>query len=100
MKEAPMKTCLWSFIIAVAVADMSFTWANRDTAPDWEANPVVAGMLHTGGVTGAIVYRSLWLGLAAVAARANTRFSWLVTPVWTIGHAYLLAVLIRCCESC
>jgi hypothetical protein len=88
-----MKTYLWVFILVVAIADMAFTYAYANTAADWEANPVAAATLRNAGVAGAIGYRILWLGFAAVAARAKTRFSWLVTPVWGLGHAYLLAVL-------
>jgi hypothetical protein len=94
-----MKTCLWSFIFCVAIADMGFTWIYQDTALDWESNPVAAMALRCAGATGAIVYRGLWLGLAAAAARTKTRFSWLVTPVWSLGHVYLLAVLIQSCET-
>jgi hypothetical protein len=38
--------------------------------------------------------------ILAVLRRKDGRcFSWLLTPVWSLGHVYLLAVLIQSCET-
>jgi hypothetical protein len=90
-----MKRFVWGFVIAVAVADAAFTWACRHTALEWEANPAATEVLSWLGAPGAIVYRFACLVYAGSMARTKTRLSWMVTPVWGVGHVYLLIILCR-----
>jgi hypothetical protein len=91
-----MRKYIWTFVIVVALADAGFTWACRQSAPDWESNPAAVAVMSWLGAPGAIAYRFLWLAFAACMARTKTRLSWLVTPVWCAGHLYLLVIL---CQS-
>lgn len=88
-----MKRIAWCLILAVLVLDCYYTWSRRDTAKEWEVNPVASVVLGTMGVLGAIVYRIGWCAFAAVLAMTRTRLSWLITPVWFTGHCYLAWVL-------
>jgi hypothetical protein len=90
-----MKRFVWSFVIAVSVADSAFTWACRDSALEWEANPAATTIISWLGAPGAITYRFACLAFAGSMARTKTRLSWMVTPVWGIGHVYLLVILCR-----
>jgi hypothetical protein len=90
-----MKKYIWSFVIAVAVVDSAFTWKCRDTALEWEANPAATTVISWLGAPGAIAYRFGCLAFAGSMAQTRTRLSWLVTPVWGIGHLYLLVILCR-----
>jgi hypothetical protein len=90
-----MRYWLWVFILAVAVADASFTWRCRESVAEWESNPVATWVFRWGGALGAIAYRGLWLAFAAAIARVKSRLSWLVTPVWAAGHLYLLVILLQ-----
>jgi hypothetical protein len=85
---------VWVFIFAVAVADTSFFWFQRDTAELWELNPMALAALQFTGMGGVIVYRAVWIGFAWRMARTRARYAWLVTPVWGTGHLYLLVVLL------
>jgi hypothetical protein len=89
----------WVFVVAVAVADAAFFWSCRDSAPDWELNPVVLLVLRCAGLVGVMVYRAAWVGFALFMAHTRTRLSWLITPVWATGHLYLLAVLMWSCQA-
>src|SRR4029079_6307947 len=84
---------IWSFILAVAVADVYFSWRCQNTVSEWELNPVAECVLEVTGIVGVTVYRAGVLVFAAVMSFVKCRFSWLVTSVWMIGHLYLLAVL-------
>jgi hypothetical protein len=88
-----MKKYVWSFVIAVTVADSAFTWVCRDSALEWELNPAATAVISWLGVPGAIAYRFACLAFAGSMARTKTRLSWVVTPVWGIGHLYLLVTL-------
>jgi hypothetical protein len=90
-----MKKYVWSFVIAVAMADSAFTWVFRHSALEWESNPAATEIISRLGAPGAIAYRFACLAFAGSMARTNTRLSWVVTPVWGIGHLYLLVVLCR-----
>jgi hypothetical protein len=85
---------VWLFIAGVAVVDTGFFWVGRETAPDWELNPVALAALHCTGISGVIVYRAIWVGFAWFMARTRNRYAWLVTPVWATGHLYCLVVLL------
>jgi hypothetical protein len=86
---------MWCFVVLVALADISFTWVCRKTAVEWESNPAASGILTNMGPAAVIAYRVVWLVFAGLMARTKTRLSWLVTPTWAVGHAYLLCVLIQ-----
>jgi hypothetical protein len=88
-----MKKYVWCFVIAVAIADSAFTWACRHSALEWESNPVATVVISLLGAPGAIAYRFAWLAFAGSMARTKTRLSWAVTPVWGLGHLYLLVIL-------
>jgi hypothetical protein len=90
-----MNKYIWSFVILVALADITFTWACRNTAAQWESNPAAMEIVSNMGPGAAIAYRLAWLAFAGVMARTRTRFSWLVAPTWAAGHAYLLCVLVQ-----
>jgi|SRR5262245_24761582 len=90
-----MKRCIWAFILGVAVLDVSFTWKCRDSVKEWECNPVASQLMERGGTTAVILYRALWLAFAACMATTKTRISALITPVWCLGHLYLLLVLLQ-----
>jgi hypothetical protein len=90
-----MKKYVWSFVIAVSLADSAFTWVCRDSALEWEENPVAIAVISRLGAAGAIAYRFACLAFAGSMARARTRLSWMVTPVWGLGHLYLLVILCR-----
>jgi hypothetical protein len=91
-----VKNLIWAFILGVALADVNFTWRCRQSVTEWESNPAASVIFEWQGVFGAALYRAVWLGYAAVLARFRTRLSWLITPVWGLGHAYLLIVLVQC----
>jgi hypothetical protein len=84
---------IWTFVVGVSIADAAFFWLCRETATDWEVNPVALLVLRCAGLTGVMIYRAAWLGFALFMAHTRTRLSWLITPVWATGHLYLLAVL-------
>jgi hypothetical protein len=88
-----MKKYVWSFVIAVTLADSAFTWVCRHSALEWESNPAATAVISWLGVPGAIAYRFACLAFAGSMARTKTRLSWVVTPVWGIGHLYLLVIL-------
>jgi hypothetical protein len=88
-----MNRFVWSFVIVVALADTVFTWICRTSALDWEANPAAGAVMSWQGAPGAVAYRLAWLAFAARMSRTKTRLSWLVTPVWGLGHLYLLVIL-------
>ena len=90
-----MKNLIWGFILGVAFVDCVFTWECRQSVTEWESNPAASLVFQWKGVLGAVLYRAVWLGYAGILARLRTRFSWLITPVWGLGHAYLLVVLIQ-----
>jgi len=90
-----MKKCIWAFILGVAGMDVSFTWLCRTTVREWESNPVAAMAYDELGAIGAIGYRALWLAFAAAMASTRNRISGLITPVWGVGHLYLLAALLQ-----
>ena len=89
----------WVFVVAVSVADAAFFWFCRDTAREWEVNPVVLLVLRCAGLAGVMVYRAAWVGFALFMAHTRTRLSWIITPVWATGHFYLLAVLMWSCHA-
>jgi hypothetical protein len=93
-----MKNLIWGFILGVAAMDIAFTCVCRDSANEWESNPIASLVLQSKGVLGAVVYRVVWLGYAGVLARLRTRLSWIITPVWGAGHVYLLITLIQSCQ--
>jgi hypothetical protein len=93
-----MKNLIWGFILGVAAMDIAFTWVCRDSANEWESNPIAALVFQSKGVLGAVVYRVAWLGYAGIMARLRTRLSWIITPVWGVGHVYLLITLIQACQ--
>ena len=93
-----MKNLIWGFILGVAAMDIAFTCVCRDSANEWESNPIAALVLQSKGVLGAVVYRVAWLGYAGIMARLRTRLSWIITPVWGVGHVYLLITLIQACQ--
>jgi hypothetical protein len=90
-----MKRFTWSFVIAVALADSAFTWVCRHSALEWESNPAATAVLSCLGAPGAVAYRFACLAFAGGMARTKTYLSWMVTPVWGLGHLYLLAILCR-----
>ena len=90
-----MKKFVWSFVIAVTVADSVFTWVCRRTALEWESNPAATAVMSKLGAPGAIAYRFACLAFAGSMARTKTRLSWAVTPVWGVSHVYLLVALGR-----
>ena len=90
-----MKNLVWGFILGVAAMDIAFTWECRDSAREWESNPIASFVLQSKGVLGAVVYRVAWLGYAGILSRLRTRLSWAITPVWGMGHLYLLITLIQ-----
>jgi len=90
-----MKKLMWAFMIGVAVLDVWFTWSCRSTVSDWESNPIAALAFQYLGVTGAALYRGFWLLYAALMSWTQTRYSWMITPVWALGHAYLLVTLLQ-----
>jgi hypothetical protein len=90
-----MKKYVWSFVIAVTMADSAFTWVCRHSALEWESNPAASAVISWGGAPGAIAYRFACLTFAGSMARTKTRLSWAVTPAWGIGHVYLLVILCR-----
>jgi hypothetical protein len=90
-----MKKYIWAFMIGVAIIDIVFTWQCRSTVAEWEANPVACWAFESHGVLGAAIYRAAWLVYAAMMSWTRTRFSWLVTPIWGIGHCYLLVTLVQ-----
>ena len=88
-----MKKYVWSFVIAVTVADSAFTWVCRRSALEWESNPAASAVISWLGAPGAIADRFACLTFAASMARTKTRLSWVVTPVWGIGDLYSLVIL-------
>ena len=90
-----MNKLIWLFIIGVSLIDVGFTWECRKTMSQWESNAVAATIVEHGGAVGAITYRAGWLGFAGLMTRTKNRLSWLITPVWGLGHAYLLFILMQ-----
>jgi hypothetical protein len=95
MRKFHLSKWVWGFIVAVALADVYFTWQCQGTTLEWELNPVAVGVFHWGGVAGVALYRIALLVYAAAMSRVKTRFTWLLTPVWGAGHVYLLVTLAR-----
>ncbi len=87
-----MKTALWLFIVAVAIADICFT----AYCPEAELNPIAWRILRLGGIPAVAAYRASWVLIAILASRMNARLSQYVLPVWFGGHMVLLAVLLEC----
>lgn len=90
-----MKKGIWTFIVAVAAADVYFLWICRDTAMEWEANPVARWAMLQAGVAGAVGLRLGVLGYAWAMTQVRSRLGWLVTPVWGLVHVGLLVVLMQ-----
>jgi hypothetical protein len=90
-----LTTWVWGFIVAVAVADVYFTWECQGTTLVWELNPVAVGIFQSGGVVAVALYRVGLLAYAAAMSCVKTRFTWLVTPIWGAGHLYLFLILVR-----
>ena len=95
MRKFQLTTWVWAFIVAVALADIYFSWQCQSSMLEWELNPVAARMFQWGGAIGMVLYRAGILGYAAAMSFVKTRFSWLVAPVWGLMHLYLLVVLAR-----
>lgn len=88
-----MSKYIWTFIVAVALADVYFTWTCRSSVLEWESNPVASFACRQAGLWGAVLLRTAALAFAALIARLRSRFGWLITPICGVAHAYLLAVL-------
>jgi hypothetical protein len=85
----------WLFILMVAAADVGFFWMGRDSAKDWELNPVALAALRYAGMGGLILYRGGWVAFEWLMACTRVRLSWIITPVWGLAHLYLLILLIH-----
>jgi len=88
-------TAIWVFISVVALADVYVTWTFRSSVLEWEANPIAALLFRWWGPLGVVVYRVGWLAYAKIISRTHSRLSWLVTPLWGVGHLYLVIALIQ-----
>ena len=95
MRQRKLTIAIWGFIVAVAIADVYFTWQCQSTTLQWELNPVAVRVFQWGGVVGVTLYRVAVLAYAAAMSCVKTRFTWLVTPVWGAMHIYLLIILAR-----
>jgi hypothetical protein len=88
-------TVIWVFITVVALADVYITWTFRSSVLEWEANPIAAQLFRWWGPVGLVLFRLGWLAYAKIMSRTHSRLSWLVTPLWGMGHLYLLVTLIQ-----
>jgi hypothetical protein len=85
----------WLFILAVTTADVSFFWVGRESAQDWELNPVALAAVRFAGMGGLILYRGTWVAFAWLMACTRARLAWIITPVWGVAHFCLLILLIQ-----
>jgi hypothetical protein len=95
MGKRILVTATWVFITVIALADVYVTWTFRSSVLEWEANPIAALLFRWWGPVGIVLYRVGWLAYAKIMSRTHSRLSWLVTPLWGMGHLYLLVTLIQ-----
>jgi hypothetical protein len=88
-------TAVWVFITVVASADVYVSWICRSSVLEWQANPVAALLFSWSGPAGILLYRAGWLVYARIMSGVKSHLSWLVTPVWGLGHLYLLITLVQ-----
>lgn len=89
-----MKTCLWLFVFATSLMDMWFFWHFQSIMREVELNPVALYFFSHGGVPAVFGLRGGILLYAFAMSKTHTKISGFVLPVWVMGHALLLMLLV------